>query len=99
MYFDLVHFNDFYNSLSVAGVDGTLRRRLEGTLAENNFRGKTGSLNGVSGLAGYLTDKNGDDLIITIIFQFNKGGTSYYRSIQDQIVTLLTEWEKGNSDQ
>ncbi len=99
MYFDLVHFNDFYNSLSVAGVDGTLRGRLEGTLAENNFRGKTGSLNGVSGLAGYLTDKNGDDLIITIIFQFNKGGTSYYRSIQDQIVTLLTEWEKGNSDQ
>lgn len=99
MYFDISHFNDFYNSLSVAGVDGTLRGRMIGSLAENNFRGKTGSLNGVSGLAGYLTDKDGDDLIITIVFEFNKGGWKYYRNLQDQIVKLLAEWKNGNSDQ
>ncbi len=99
MYFDLKHFDDFYNSLSIAGVDGTLHGRLTGTPAENNFRGKTGSLNGVSGLAGYLTDKNGDDLIVTIIFQFNKGNWRHFRNIQDQIVTLLAEWRNGNSDQ
>jgi D-alanyl-D-alanine carboxypeptidase/D-alanyl-D-alanine-endopeptidase (penicillin-binding protein 4) len=99
MYFDLVHFKDFINSLSIAGVDGTLKGRMTGTLAENNFRGKTGSLNGVSGLAGYLTNSNGDDIIITIIFEFNKGGWRYYRNIQDKIVTILSEWENENSDQ
>lgn len=99
MYFDLRHFDDFYNSLSIAGVDGTLRGRMLGTYAENNFRGKTGSLNGVSGLAGYLTDKNGEDLIITIIFEFNKGGRKFYQGIQDQIVTVMTDWEEENSDQ
>lgn len=99
MYFDLIHFDDFYNSLSIAGIDGTLRGRLMGTGAENNFRGKTGSLNGVSGLAGYLFDPNGDDLIITIIFEFNKGGWGFYRDIQDQIVQLLAEWNQENSDQ
>jgi D-alanyl-D-alanine carboxypeptidase/D-alanyl-D-alanine-endopeptidase (penicillin-binding protein 4) len=99
MYFDLLHFDDFYNSLSIAGVDGTLRGRLMGTAAENNFRGKTGSLNGVSGLAGYLMDPNGDDLIITIIFEFNKSGWGYYRDVQDQIIQLLAEWNKENSDQ
>jgi len=95
MYFDLINFEDFYNSLSIAGVDGTLRGRMIGTPAENNFRGKTGSLNGVSGLTGYLMKQNGDDLLITIIFEFRKGGWGYYRDVQDQIVTLLSEW---NSD-
>lgn len=99
MYFDLTHFEDFYNSLSIAGIDGTLRHRMSGTFAEKNFRGKTGSLNGVSGLAGYLTDKDGDDLIITIIFEFDKGGRSYYHDIQDQIVALMSDWNKDNSDQ
>lgn len=43
MYFDLIHYDEFYNSLTIAGVDGTLGGRLMGTKAENNFRGKTGS--------------------------------------------------------
>ena len=98
MYFDLVHFDDFYNSLSIAGVDGTLRGRMMGTEAENNFRGKTGSLNGVSGLAGYLTTSDGDDLIVTIIFEFNKGGWGYYRDVQDRIVGLLIDLKSNSPD-
>lgn len=98
MYFDLIHYDEFYNSLTIAGVDGTLGGRLMGTKAENNFRGKTGSLNGVSGLAGYLSLQNGDDLIVTIIFEFNKGGWGYYRDVQDQIVTLLANWDIESSD-
>ncbi len=38
MYFDLKHFKDYYNSLSIAGVDGTLESRMIGTKAENNFQ-------------------------------------------------------------
>ncbi|MDP2362429.1 MAG: D-alanyl-D-alanine carboxypeptidase/D-alanyl-D-alanine-endopeptidase [Ignavibacteria bacterium] len=98
MYFDLIHYDDFYNSLSIAGVDGTLRGRLIGTKAENNFRGKTGTLNGVSSLAGYLMTPGGEDLIITIIFEFNKGGWGYYRDIQDQIISLLVDLESNSSD-
>ena len=98
MYFDLINFDNFYNSLSIAGVDGTLRGRLIGTKAENNFRGKTGTLNGVSGLAGYLMIPSGEDLIITIIFEFNKGGWGYYRDLQDQIISLLVDLESSSSD-
>lgn len=98
MYFDLNHFDDFFNSLTIAGVDGTLGGRMMNTLAENNFRGKTGSLNGVSGLAGYLTLKNGEDLIITIIFEYSKGGWGFYRDVQDQIVTLLASWDIESSN-
>ncbi len=92
IYFDLINFDDFYNSLSIAGVDGTLHNRLIGTKAENNFRGKTGTLNGVSGLAGYLITAGGEDLIFTIIFELTKGGCGILqRMIQDRIMNHLPD--------
>lgn len=93
MYFDLVNFETFYNSLSIAGVDGTLRNRLIGTAAYKNFRGKTGTLNGVSSLSGYLTTTTGDDLIMSFIFEFSRGGASRHKRIQDEIILLLTDWK------
>jgi serine-type D-Ala-D-Ala carboxypeptidase/endopeptidase (penicillin-binding protein 4) len=90
MYFDLKHFKDYYNSLSIAGVDGTLESRMIGTKAENNFRGKTGTLNGVTSLSGYLTTNNGDEVIISMIFQFSRGGTRFHRRIEDKIIEALT---------
>lgn len=93
MYFDLANFDDFYNSLSIAGVDGTLKRRLIGTSAENNFRGKTGTLNGVSSLAGYLTCANGEDLIVSIFFEFSRGGAQMHRDIQNEIIQTLCDWD------
>ena len=94
IYFDLVHFDDFYNSLSIAGIDGTLRNRMTGTLAENNFRGKTGTLNGVTSISGYVTTAGGDELIVGIMFEFTRGGWNFYRSIQDEIIILLAEWDE-----
>ncbi len=94
MYFDLVHFDDFFNSLSIAGVDGTLRNRMTGTAAENNFRGKTGTLNGVTSISGYITTSGGDELIVGIMFEFTRGSWSFYRNIQDEIIILLAEWNE-----
>ena len=93
MYFDQKNYKDFYNALSIAGVDGTLRYRMSGTPAENNFHGKTGTLNGVSSLSGYLKLANGNDLIISIVFQYRNQGAYYYREIENEIVTSLSEWK------
>jgi D-alanyl-D-alanine carboxypeptidase/D-alanyl-D-alanine-endopeptidase (penicillin-binding protein 4) len=93
MYFDLIHYKDFYNSLSIAGVDGTLRHRLNATYAENNFHGKTGTLKGVCSLSGYLTTKSKDEIILSIFFDFKHRGENYYRNIQDEIVKILADWE------
>ncbi len=94
MYFDLNNFDDFYNSLSIAGVDGTLDDRLKGTYAENNFRGKTGTLNGVCSVAGYLTTAGGEDLIICIIFEFEKGSWKTFRKLQDEIIEATANWNE-----
>ncbi|MGD1005990.1 MAG: D-alanyl-D-alanine carboxypeptidase/D-alanyl-D-alanine-endopeptidase [Ignavibacteriaceae bacterium] len=93
MYFDLKNYQDFYNSLSIAGVDGTLRNRMQSSSAENEFHGKTGTLNGVSSLSGYLKTGKGEDLIISMIFDFDKKGARYYRGIENDIVEILTNWE------
>ena len=66
---------------------------MRGTFAENNFRGKTGTLNGVSSLSGYLTCSGGDDLIISIFFEFKNAGANFHRDIQDEIVQTLYNLE------
>jgi len=99
IYFDINGFDDFYNSLSIAGVDGTLGERMIGTSAQNNFRGKTGTLNGVSSVSGYLTTDSGDDLIVSIIFEFEKGRWNTYRDIQDDIIVLLAGLNEENPDE
>ncbi|HEX2982381.1 MAG TPA: D-alanyl-D-alanine carboxypeptidase/D-alanyl-D-alanine-endopeptidase [Ignavibacteriales bacterium] len=91
MYSNRELFNDFYNSLSVAGVDGTLADRLNGTYAENNLHGKTGTLRGVSALSGYLQSRSGEVYIVSIIFEFNRGSTYKFKGIEDQIIRVIAE--------
>ncbi|WP_448110049.1 D-alanyl-D-alanine carboxypeptidase/D-alanyl-D-alanine endopeptidase [Luteibacter jiangsuensis] len=53
--------------LPVAGVDGTLARRMRGTAAEGNIVAKTGSMTYVNALAGYVTTKSGQRLAFAIL--------------------------------
>ena len=46
-------------SLAVAGQSGTLSDRMRGTAAQGRCRGKTGTISGVSNLAGYCTSRSG----------------------------------------
>jgi D-alanyl-D-alanine carboxypeptidase/D-alanyl-D-alanine-endopeptidase (penicillin-binding protein 4) len=99
MYFDLRNFSDFYSSLSIAGVDGTLEDRISVRSEKINFRGKTGTLNGVSSLSGYLTTKSGDELIVSIIFEFSRGGSRKYRDAQDDIIKILNDWNEESPEE
>ena len=72
--------------LAVAGRSGTLSLRLAGTPLEGKLRAKTGSINGVTGLAGYLDGRRG------LSFAFVANGNfsdSAGRVLQDRLVALL----------
>ncbi|MGD9587382.1 MAG: D-alanyl-D-alanine carboxypeptidase/D-alanyl-D-alanine-endopeptidase [Pyrinomonadaceae bacterium] len=55
------------DSLTIGGVDGTLANRFRGSAAEGNIRGKTGTLNQVSALSGYVTTAGGETLIVSFL--------------------------------
>lgn len=81
-------FNVLYPSLPVAGVDGTLSKRMKGTPAAGNVHAKTGTVTAVSSLSGYCTAANGHLLCFSII---NAGvvRTANGREFQDSVCTLL----------
>ncbi len=60
-------FGAFYSSLPLAGISGTLRHTLNGTIAEGKIRAKTGTLAAVKTLAGYGSTVSGRKLIFAII--------------------------------
>jgi D-alanyl-D-alanine carboxypeptidase/D-alanyl-D-alanine-endopeptidase (penicillin-binding protein 4) len=75
-------------TLPIAGVDGTLKGRMQKTAAYDNVHAKTGTLTGISSLAGYCTAANGHELCFAII---NQGvmRNSDGRNFQDQVCTAL----------
>jgi D-alanyl-D-alanine carboxypeptidase/D-alanyl-D-alanine-endopeptidase (penicillin-binding protein 4) len=82
--------NYFYDALPIAGVDGTMKNRCKGTLAENNARAKSGTFSIVSCLSGYVTTKDKQRLSIVILTNFVPDGTAA-RKMQDAIFNTLAE--------
>jgi D-alanyl-D-alanine carboxypeptidase/D-alanyl-D-alanine-endopeptidase (penicillin-binding protein 4) len=82
-----------WNALPVAGVDGTLGRRMKGTPAQNNVRAKTGTFSIVSTLSGYVTTRDGHRLAVSLLTNFARDGRKA-RQLQDDVYALLanTQW-------
>ena len=57
----------FMQSLSIAGVDGTMKRRLRGTGVKGRGFFKTGTLRDVRGVAGYVRAADGKIYIVSIL--------------------------------
>jgi D-alanyl-D-alanine carboxypeptidase/D-alanyl-D-alanine-endopeptidase (penicillin-binding protein 4) len=84
----------FHRSLAVAGDPrGTLRRLFRGTAAENNLHGKTGYINNVRTLSGYVRDRN--DELIAFSFLYNGRGTSAARGVESALGELLANYSKS----
>lgn len=81
-------FQPFYEALPIAGIDGTLEHRMKKTKAYRNVRAKTGTVKGVSSLAGYAKAPNGHQLAFVIINQ-NVMKSSKARVFQDKVCNIL----------
>lgn len=80
----------FERSLAVAGRSGTLRLRMRGTSAAGNCRGKTGTLNRVSTLAGLCTTREGHTVAFALLM--NDVTTWRARAAQDRAALAMTSY-------
>jgi D-alanyl-D-alanine carboxypeptidase/D-alanyl-D-alanine-endopeptidase (penicillin-binding protein 4) len=92
-YRDFRFASDFIGSLALAGADGTIGHRMEGGLAERYVRAKTGTLAGISCLAGYAGAPAHAPLAFAIFMNdLPDPATQKARRAQDQIAEALVAY-------
>jgi len=82
------YFNLFFNTLAVSGTDGTLKNRLAALDVKGSVHAKTGTLNGVTTLSGYITTQSGKNLVFSI-FANRVTATAKVKQTIDEICSLF----------
>lgn len=81
---------EFKSSLAVGGIDGTLRARLKWPETKGQVFAKTGTLDDVSGLAGYAHGPGGKVYAFAVFFN-DIAGAGPYRGVQDRMLRRLLQ--------
>jgi D-alanyl-D-alanine carboxypeptidase/D-alanyl-D-alanine-endopeptidase (penicillin-binding protein 4) len=80
----------FEGSLAVAGRTGTIRKRMRGTAAQDRCRAKTGTLIGVSALAGLCESAGGDTIAFAMLM--NRVSVARAHGVQDRVATAIARY-------
>ena len=87
-------FAAYYNSMPIAGVDGTIDTRMKGTPAEGNVHAKTGTLAKARSLSGYVTTADGERLIFSILANNTTTPSLAVTRVADQIAASLAAYRE-----
>jgi D-alanyl-D-alanine carboxypeptidase/D-alanyl-D-alanine-endopeptidase (penicillin-binding protein 4) len=86
------YLDAFRDSLPVAGVDGTLAGRFKGTRLRGRIHAKTGTLEGVNALSGYMDLPSGKRLAFSIIANSHSLEEAQAEATLDQIALAVYDW-------
>jgi D-alanyl-D-alanine carboxypeptidase/D-alanyl-D-alanine-endopeptidase (penicillin-binding protein 4) len=81
--------SEFVGSLGIAARDGTMRLRMEGTDAAGRLRAKTGTLERVTALSGYVQSLGGERFAFSVLVNDWSGKTSPVVSSIDRLGVML----------
>jgi len=84
-----VHAPEFLASLSLLGLDGTLRERRSDHPLTGRGRLKTGSLNDVSALAGYVRARSGEDYLLVLIVNAEEAHRGPGEALQNAVLDWI----------
>ncbi|HWT54192.1 MAG TPA: D-alanyl-D-alanine carboxypeptidase/D-alanyl-D-alanine-endopeptidase [Rhodocyclaceae bacterium] len=80
---------EYVASMPIIGVDGTMKKRLRDGSAYAQGHVKTGTLDGVKTIAGYVRDRKGKWQIV--VFLINHPNAAAGQAAQDALLAWLTE--------
>jgi len=80
------------NTLSIAGVDGTIKKRFRGTVVKKRAWMKTGTLKRVKNIGGYVKSKQGRLYTVVILVNTNQGRWKAAK-LQNDIMTWLVKYK------
>jgi D-alanyl-D-alanine carboxypeptidase/D-alanyl-D-alanine-endopeptidase (penicillin-binding protein 4) len=86
---DFLTFPEFLAGLPIAGVDGTLKNRMKKSDGESVVRAKTGYLDGVVGLAGFVGRQNKPPLVFVFMFNGSYEQGTAARPLFDDLMAHL----------
>jgi serine-type D-Ala-D-Ala carboxypeptidase/endopeptidase (penicillin-binding protein 4) len=82
---------EFVSSMAISGLDGTLRRRLGEDRTRGRMHLKTGSLNDVSAVAGYLWTGSGDRVLVVLLVN----APDAHRGLGEELQDVVLRWALG----
>jgi D-alanyl-D-alanine carboxypeptidase/D-alanyl-D-alanine-endopeptidase (penicillin-binding protein 4) len=80
---------EFIASLPIVGLDGTMRRSLVNSAAKKQAHIKTGSLNDVASIAGYVKTKSGQ--WVSVVCMVNHPEANRMKSGFDELLEWIYE--------
>ena len=85
---------EFISSLPISGIDGTTKKRFKKFPLKERMHLKTGTINGVKGLAGYVKGLSGKEY--TVVFMHNDFSEFTYKTqpFQDALLTWVVQDHK-----
>lgn len=81
---------EFISSLPIAAVDGTMKKRLNGSATAGQAHIKTGLLEGVKTMAGYVLTKSGRRVVVVFFVNHPKAGNA--QPAMDALLDWVYEW-------
>jgi D-alanyl-D-alanine carboxypeptidase/D-alanyl-D-alanine-endopeptidase (penicillin-binding protein 4) len=84
----------FQATLPVAGRDGTLAARMNGTAADGNVRAKTGAFSNARSLSGYVRTADGEPLVFSILANNFGASADLVENTTDAIVIELAKFSR-----
>jgi D-alanyl-D-alanine carboxypeptidase/D-alanyl-D-alanine-endopeptidase (penicillin-binding protein 4) len=93
-YFDFRLRAEFTSSMGINGYEGSIDDRMLGSQILGLVRAKTGHLNDVTNIAGYVASRDGEVMAFAILANDYPSGVTTIHRLQDQMITALAEFSR-----
>jgi len=88
--------NRWLETLSIAGVDGTIKKRFRGTSVKNRAWMKTGTLKRVKNIGGYVKSKSGKLYLVVILVKSNRGNWRASK-LENDVIKWLVSYKEADT--